>query len=66
MRTQERNEQRARYYMNVTGEVWGNATLYDLAIDTTNITPEQAVDLILTYLRMRGYAGPRPLESQRL
>ncbi len=56
MRTRERNEQRARYYMNVTGEVWGNATLYDLAIDTTNITPEQAVDLILTYLRMRGYA----------
>ena len=44
--------------MNVTGSVWGSATLYDLTVDTTKLTTEQAADLILTYIRMRGYPVP--------
>ena len=40
--------------MYYTGEEWDDMTLYDLPLNTSKITLEQGVDLILEYLRIRG------------
>ena len=54
-RVDTKNANRAQYYMRYTGEAWGSVFRYDLCIDTTKITIEQAVDLIVEYCRMVGY-----------
>ncbi len=54
-RVETKNRDRAMYYQRYTGKVWGNAANYDLCIDTSDITVEQAADLIIAYARMKGY-----------
>lgn len=55
-RVKRKNQERAMYYQRYTGMVWGNAENYDLCIDTTAITIEQATELIISYAEMRGYS----------
>lgn len=54
-RVKRKDQERAMYYQRYTGMVWGNAGNYDLCIDTTKITIDQATDLIISYAEMRGY-----------
>ncbi len=56
VRVEGKNRDRAMYYQRYTGKVWGNAANYDLCIDTSDITVEQAADLIIAYARMKGYS----------
>lgn len=50
------DKQRKSYYAYFTGRTWGDPQNYDLMINTTNISAEQARDIILNYvdLRQRG------------
>lgn len=45
------DKERARYYQFVTGKKWGERLNYDLCINTSNINPSEAVELILKLLR---------------
>ena len=47
------DKKRKSYYAYYTGRVWGDPQNYDLMIDTTNITAEQAVKIILDYVELR-------------
>lgn len=47
-------EARADYYNFYTEKKWGAAAGYNFCIDTTNITLEQAADLIIEYARLAG------------
>ena len=58
-RVSEKNLERAQYYQRYTGKVWGLAQYYDLCIDTTSITLEQAADLIVEYASMKGILPER-------
>ena len=53
-RVQRNNRSRKEYYKYYTGEEWDDMTHYDLPLNTSKITLEQGVDLILEYLRIRG------------
>ena len=53
-RVQRNNRIRKEYYKYYTGEEWDDMTHYDLPLNTSKITLEQGVDLILEYLRIRG------------
>ncbi len=44
---------RANYYGFYSGQKWGFAQNYDLSIDSSKLTKEQAVDLIASYLKLR-------------
>ncbi len=44
------DKNRANYYSFYSGKKWGQPENYDLCINSTNISTEQAVDLILSYL----------------
>lgn len=44
------DKNRANYYSFYSGKKWGQPENYDLCINSTNISTEQAVDLILNYL----------------
>lgn len=48
------DKNRANYYSFYSGQKWGNTENYDLCINTTNLSVEQAADLILDYLRIIG------------
>lgn len=54
-RTQNKNANRSAYYQRYTGRVWGSAFYYDLCLNTTDISIDDTVDLILDYLHKRGY-----------
>lgn len=45
---------RANYYSFYSGQKWGYAQNYHLSIDSSNLTPEQAVKLITAYLDIKG------------
>lgn len=45
---------RANYYSFYSGQKWGFAQNYHLSIDSSNLTPEQAVKLITAYLDIKG------------
>lgn len=47
------DKKRKNYYNYYTGRVWGDPQNYDLMINTTNITTEQAVKIILDYVELR-------------
>jgi len=47
------DKKRKSYYNYYTGRVWGDPQNYDLMINTTNITTEQAVKIILDYVELR-------------
>ena len=44
---------RANYYSFYSGQKWGFAQNYDLCIDSTNLTTDQAVALVESYLNIR-------------
>lgn len=54
-RTQNKNANRSAYYQRYTGRVWGSAFYYDLCLNTTHISIEDTVDLIIDYLRKCNY-----------
>lgn len=47
------NKLRANYYNFYTDKEWGAAASYDLCIDSTQLSPEQVVELIIHYVKMR-------------
>ena len=55
MRVQRINKKRSDFYRYYTGEAWNDLTRYDLPVNTTDLTFDQAVELILKYLSLRGY-----------
>ncbi len=44
------DKSRANYYSFYSGKKWGQPENYDLCINSTDLSTEQAVDLILSYL----------------
>lgn len=51
------DKKRKSYYAYYTGRTWGDSQNYDLMINTTNITAEQAVKIILDYVELRQQVG---------
>lgn len=51
---QKADKRRANYYSFYSGKKWGLADNYDLCINSTNITTEQAVKLISEYIDIIG------------
>ena len=47
------DKNRANYYSFYSGEKWGLADNYDLCINTTYLSTEQAVDIIVSYMNVR-------------
>ena len=47
------DEQRRSYYAYYTGRKWGDPQNYDMMINTSKITLEEAADLICQYVEMR-------------
>ncbi|MBQ6387101.1 MAG: cytidylate kinase-like family protein [Ruminococcus sp.] len=48
------DKNRANYYNFYSGQKWGQAENYDLCINSTKLTTEQAVDVISDYLNIIG------------
>ncbi len=48
------NRWRADYYNFFTDKKWGDSSSYDLTIDTSLMPFDKIVELIKTYLRLRG------------
>ena len=46
---QKKDKQRSSYYNYYTSKKWGDARSYDLTLNTSKITPEECVDIILAY-----------------
>ena len=44
------DKSRANYYSFYSGQKWGLPDNYDLCINSTNLTTEQAVDIIANYI----------------
>lgn len=49
------DKQRAQYYSYYTGQKWDEAKNYDICLNTSNMTIEEAATLIECYLKQRGY-----------
>ncbi len=54
-RIRDTDKQRAKYYNYYTGRTWSSAANYDLCINTSDMTIEEASELIKTYLKLKGY-----------
>ena len=50
----EMEKARAEYYNFFTDKTWGAAESYHLCVDSTEISIEQAAELIISYAKMRG------------
>ena len=48
------DKKRGEYYRFHTGKHWTDAHNYDLCLDSSKLTPEQCVEMIRNYIRMRG------------
>ena len=48
----QKDKARANYYSFYSGKKWGLADNYDLCINSTHISTEQAVEIILSYLNI--------------
>ena len=46
---QKKDKQRASYYNYYTSKKWGDSRSYDLTINTSKLTDEQCVDMILAF-----------------
>ncbi len=46
---QKKDKQRSSYYNYYTSKKWGDARGYDLTLNTSKISPEQCVDIIIAY-----------------
>ncbi len=63
------DKQRASYYNYYTSKKWGDTSSYDLTINTSKISVENAVDLILDfskYMDLKKTSGIDTPESRRL
>lgn len=49
------DKSRANYYSFYSGQKWGLPDNYDLCINSTNLTTEQAVDIIANYIEVCGH-----------
>lgn len=49
------NKWRADYYNFFTDKTWGDAKSYDLTIDSSRLPMSANVELVRTYLRLRGF-----------
>lgn len=49
----EEDGKRGQYYQYYTGNKWGDPTNYNLIINTSDISLEQAADLIINYIELR-------------
>ena len=47
------DKKRKSYYNYYTGRTWGDPQNYDLMVNTTNLTAEQAVQILLDYVELR-------------
>lgn len=47
------NKCRADYYNFYTDRIWGNAASYDLCINTTNLSTEAVVELIVSFIESK-------------
>ncbi len=47
------DKSRANYYSFYSGQKWGMAENYDLCIDSSKLSEEKIVDLIIDYIKMR-------------
>ena len=50
---EKKNKLRANYYNFYTDKEWGNATSYDLCIDSSKLSIEQVADIIVEYVKKR-------------
>lgn len=50
---EKKNKLRSNYYNFYTDKDWGNATSYDLCIDSSKITDEQVAEIIIEYVKKR-------------
>lgn len=48
------DRQRGEYYRFHTGKDWSEAHNYDLCLDSSRLTPQQCVEMIRTYIKIRG------------
>ncbi|MDE6161341.1 MAG: cytidylate kinase-like family protein [Muribaculaceae bacterium] len=48
------NKLRAAFYNFYTDKTWGDASSYDLTVDSSLLPMEQTADLVIHYLRLRG------------
>ena len=53
-RVQKNNRIRKEYYKYYTGDDWDDMTHYDLPLNTSKISLDAGVELILQYLKLRG------------
>jgi len=51
------DRERGEYYKYYTGRDWGDRDLYDLMMDTSGLNVEGAADVLIEYVRKRGYSG---------
>ena len=49
---EEIDEKRSTFRKEFTGEEWGQSKYYNLSIDTTHLSYQQAADLILYYKKL--------------
>lgn len=56
LRVQKINKIRNDYYRYYTGRAWDDMTRYDMTVNTSKIHLNQACELILKYLELRGYS----------
>lgn len=49
----KKDKQRASYYNYYTSKKWGDSRSYDLTLNTSKLTIDQCVDLIIAYSQMR-------------
>lgn len=47
------DRERARYFLEITGQDWSDARLYHLAIDTSSIGLDQTKEMIIVYINTR-------------
>lgn len=60
------NKWRSEYYNFFTDKEWGHASSYDLTIDTSRVSIPQAVQLIKSYLAMRGLIKPEEKKAEEV
>jgi len=53
-RMKKADRERAAYYNFYSDGSWGRAGNYDLCLDSTHLTPDQAADVIVAYLDLTG------------
>ena len=54
-RIKDTDKQRHKYYNYYTGKTWDAATNYDICLNTSNMTIEDAAEILKCYLKQKGY-----------